>query len=110
MNVVLLISNFSFDGKMLKAKTETTCREKKLYLRHEFNLFGKLTFKSNLCGIQIHSNLDLGAVNLSVYLDLVAICLITDILLIKNSKLKRFRPILPIFQTLDLGVVFFINF
>ena len=46
---------------------------------------------------QIHSNLDLGAVNLSVYLDLVAICLITEILLTKNSKFKRFTPILPKF-------------
>ena len=60
--------------------------------------------------MEIHSNLDLGAVNLSVYLDLVAICLITEILLMKNSKFKRFRPILPKFQTLDLGVVLFINF
>ena len=35
--------------------------------------------------LQIHSNLDLGAVNLSVYLDLVANSLLTEILLIKSS-------------------------
>ena len=39
----------------------------------------------------IHSNLDLGAVNLGVYLDLVANSLLTEILLIKNSEFRRFR-------------------
>ena len=38
----------------------------------------------------VHSNLDLGAVNLGVYLDLVANYLLTKILLIKNSEFKRF--------------------
>ena len=40
---------------------------------------------------ELHSNLDLGAVNLGVYLDLVANSLLTKILLIKNSTFKRFR-------------------
>ena len=38
----------------------------------------------------LHSNLDLGAVNLGVYLDLVAKSLLTEILLIKDSRFKRF--------------------
>ena len=36
----------------------------------------------------IHSNLDLGAVNLGVYLDLVANPLLTEILLIKAVNLS----------------------
>ena len=42
--------------------------------------------------LSVHSNLDLGAVNLGVYLDLVVNCLLTEVLLIKNSKFKRFGP------------------
>ena len=42
--------------------------------------------------IEVHSNLDLGALNLGVYLDLVANSLLTEILLIKNSEFKRFEP------------------
>ena len=61
------------------------------------------------CGL-IHSNLDLGAVNLGVYLDLVANWLLTEILLIKNSQFRRFGLFLPKIQTLDLGVAIFINF
>ena len=51
----------------------------------------------------IHSNLDLGAVNLGVYLDLVADSLLTEILLMKNSKFKRFchilKPQIPRFSS-----------
>ena len=39
----------------------------------------------------VHSNLDLSAVNLGVYLDLVANSLLTEILLIKNSTFRRFE-------------------
>ena len=39
---------------------------------------------------RVHSNLDLGAVNVGVYLELVADSLLTEFLLIKNSKFKRF--------------------
>ena len=46
-----------------------------------------------LVTLLIHSNLDLSAVNLGVYLDLVAISLLTEILLIKNSEFKRFCQI-----------------
>ena len=41
----------------------------------------------------IHSSLELSAVNLSVYLDLVANSLLTEILLKRNSEFRRFRPI-----------------
>ena len=43
--------------------------------------------------MQLHSNLDLGAVNLGVYLDLVANSLLTEILLQRNSEFRRFWPI-----------------
>ena len=43
--------------------------------------------------LRVHSNLDLGAVNLGVYLDLVAKSLPTEILLIKNSRFRRFGHI-----------------
>ena len=49
-------------------------------------------FFSSLClTLLIHSNLDLSAVNLGVYLDLVANSLLTEILLTKNSEFKRFE-------------------
>ena len=53
----------------------------------------------------IHSNLDLSAVNLGVYLDLVAKSLLTEILLIKNSAFRRFGLI----GNLDLGVDFYVK-
>ena len=41
----------------------------------------------------VHSNLDLSAVNLSVYLDLVANSLLTEILLKRSSEFRRFESI-----------------
>ena len=41
---------------------------------------------------QIHSNLDLRAINLRAYLDLRANSVLTKFLLYKNSKFKSLRP------------------
>ena len=51
----------------------------------------RFVFAESGLNLEVHSNLDLSAVNLGVYLDLVANSMLTENLLIKNSEFKRFE-------------------
>ena len=56
-------------------------------------IFTKCKIEQKKSKIEIHPNLDLGAVNLGVYLDLVANSLLTKNLLKKSNEFRRFEPI-----------------